>query len=351
MTSVDTGQGIPLAIQSHGLRRRFGDKWAVDGVDLAVSQGQIYGFLGPNGAGKSTCVRMLCTLLAPTEGVARVLGYDATTQRRQVRVRVGVALQSAALDDKQTGTELLRLQGRCYGLSRSKIDQRVRELTQLTDLGEAIDDRVGSYSGGMRRRLDLALALVHSPQLLFLDEPTTGLDPVSRIKLWDEIRRLNTDFGVTIFLTTQYLEEADQLAHRVGILSSGRIVAEGTPEELKRSIGNDLIVATVNGSADAGRQALSGLTVVHRADVNGNEISVAVGHGPTAISAVAVALSDARIPVQSLVLRRPTLDDVFISITGRHIEGDHHEEAPGRPVLPSPRQQAGQPDTRQGSRS
>src|SRR5207302_6109028 len=209
--------------------------------------GEIYGFLGPNGAGKSTTVRMLCTLLAPTAGRAVVAGYDVATEPGHVRLRSGVALQEAALDPKQTGEELLRLQGRLYGLSRGEIEQRLAELTELVDIGDALRRPISTYSGGMRRRLDLAAALVHNPDVLFLDEPTTGLDPASRMRVWEEVRRLNAELGMTIFLTTQYLEEADELAHRVGIINAGRIVAEGTPPDLKRSVGNDLIVARIEG--------------------------------------------------------------------------------------------------------
>src|SRR3954454_4411762 len=224
---------MTAAVLTEGLERRFGDNMAVAGVDLSVAPGEIYGFLGPNGAGKSTTVRMLCTLLLPTGGRAEVAGHDVATAPDAVRLRIGVALQDAALDDKQTGRELLRLQGRLYGLHREEIDRRLADLSHLIDIGSALDDRIGTYSGGMKRRLDLAAALVHNPDVLFLDEPTTGLDPVSRARVWDEVRRLNEELGMTIFLTTQYLEEADELADRVGIIDRGTLVAEGSPDELK----------------------------------------------------------------------------------------------------------------------
>ena len=217
------------AISVDGLVRRFDGVTAVDHVDLDVQRREIYGFLGPNGAGKSTMVRILCTLLTPSEGRAVVAGYDVATEPGAVRLRIGVALQEAALDPKQTGLELLRLQGRLYGLSRTDIDRRVEDLAQLVDIGAAMTRPIRTYSGGMRRRLDLAAALVHGPQVLFLDEPTTGLDPVSRARMWQEVRRLNREQDMTIFLTTQYLEEADELADRVGIIDGGRLVAEGTP--------------------------------------------------------------------------------------------------------------------------
>src|SRR5947209_2165949 len=220
------------AITAQGLVRSFDGVAAVDGLDLDIGQGEIYGFLGPNGAGKTTTVRVLCTLLAPTAGRAIVAGHDVATEPGQVRLRIGVALQDVALDPKQTGVELLRLQGRLYGLSRGETEQRLSELTELVDIGDALGRPISTYSGGMRRRLDLAAALVHNPEVLFLDEPTTGLDPLSRLRVWEEVRRLNHDLGMTIFLTTQYLEEADELAHRVGILSAGRLVAEGTSTAL-----------------------------------------------------------------------------------------------------------------------
>ena len=235
------------AILTESLVRDFDGVRAVDGVDLRIPSGEIYGFLGPNGAGKSTTVHMLCTLLSPTGGRARVAGYDVGTQPGQVRLRIGVALQEAALDPKQTGTELLRLQGRLYGLTRNEVAQRVDELAELIDLGGFLDRLVGTYSGGMKRRLDLAAALIHNPEIVFLDEPTTGLDPVSRVQVWSEVRRLNQQLGITIFLTTQYLEEADELAHRVGIIDNGRIVAEGTPTALKKAVGADVIIVRVDG--------------------------------------------------------------------------------------------------------
>ncbi|HEY7626061.1 MAG TPA: ATP-binding cassette domain-containing protein, partial [Ilumatobacteraceae bacterium] len=233
---------MTAALETHELTRRFGDTVAVDGIDLQVAAGEIYGFLGPNGAGKSTMLRMLTTLLKPSSGSASVAGFDIDRQPEPIRLRIGVALQEAALDPKQTGRELLDLQGRLYGLAPAERRGRLSELVDLIDIGAAIDDRIGTYSGGMKRRLDLAAALVHQPEILFLDEPTTGLDPSSRVSLWDEVRRLNSDLGTTIFLTTQYLEEADTLAARVGIIDKGRIVAEGTPEALKRSVGTDVIV-------------------------------------------------------------------------------------------------------------
>ena len=239
------------AVYAEVLARYFNGTRAVDGVSLAVSRGEIYGFLGPNGAGKSTMVRMLTTLLLPTSGHAFVAGKDVVREAGEVRLRIGAALQDAALDNKQTGRELLRLQGWLYGLSGREVDQRMKELSSLIDTGEAMNRLIGTYSGGMKRRLDLAAALIHNPEVLFLDEPTTGLDPISRNRVWDEVRRINRELGVTIFLTTQYLEEADELADRVGIINRGRLAVEGTPAELKRSVGTDVIVTQIEGDVDA----------------------------------------------------------------------------------------------------
>ena len=314
------------AISVDGLVRRFDGVTAVDHVNLDVQQGEIYGFLGPNGAGKSTTVRILCTLLTPTEGRAVVAGHDVATEPGAVRLRIGVALQEAALDPKQTGLELLRLQGRLYGLSRSDIDRRVADLAQLVDIGDAITRPIGTYSGGMRRRLDLAAALVHGPQVLFLDEPTTGLDPVSRARMWQEVRRLNREQDMTIFLTTQYLEEADELADRVGIIDGGRLVAEGTPEQLKRSVGNDLIVAQVDGQAEAFRAGVSTVPGVRGVEVRGAELWVSTADGAAVIGPVAVALSQVA-PVRNLTLRTTTLDDVFLELTGNHIRLADHDLA------------------------
>jgi ABC-2 type transport system ATP-binding protein len=314
------------AISVDGLVRRFDGVTAVDHVNLDVQRGEIYGFLGPNGAGKSTTVRILCTLLTPTEGRAVVAGHDVATEPGAVRLRIGVALQEAALDPKQTGLELLRLQGRLYGLSRSDIDRQVADLAQLVDIGAAMTRPIGTYSGGMRRRLDLAAALVHGPQVLFLDEPTTGLDPVSRARMWQEVRRLNREQDMTIFLTTQYLEEADELADRVGIIDGGRLVAEGTPEQLKRSVGNDLIVAQVDGQAEAFRAGVRTVPGVRGVEVRGAELWVSTADGAAVIGPVAVALSQVA-PVRNLTLRTTTLDDVFLELTGNHIRLADHDLA------------------------
>ena len=316
-TEPETEQA--LAIEAVDLERRFGEFTAVDKVNLKVREGEIYGFLGPNGAGKSTTVRMLCTLTGPSGGRATVAGHDVAKEPDAVRLRIGVALQSAALDNQQTGTELLRQQGRYYGLRAREIDERMAELRELIDIGDALDKRIKGYSGGMKRRLDLAAALIHNPDVLFLDEPTTGLDPVSRAKVWEEVRRLNAELGTTILLTTQYLEEADVLADRVGIIDRGKIVAEGTPADLKRSIGSDLIIVTVD-DADAASRAVSPLPGVDSVDVHGDELTIATSNGPETVSPVVVALANASVRVQALTLREPTLDDVFLTLTGNRLQ-------------------------------
>jgi ABC-2 type transport system ATP-binding protein len=314
---------MTAAIEALGLARRFGDTEAVAGVDLAVQSGEIYGFLGPNGAGKSTTVRMLTTLLRPTGGTANVAGFDVGAHPEKVRLRIGVALQEAALDPKQTGRELLDLQGRLYGLSKAERSRRVTELLDLVAIGDAIDRRIATYSGGMKRRLDLAAALVHQPEVLFLDEPTTGLDPTSRAAVWAEVRYLNEELGMTIFLTTQYLEEADALANRVGIIAQGKLVAEGTPDELKRSIGSDLIIATVSaGQGAAAAAAVAEVAVVERTEQTGDELVMSVADGAAAVSPVAVALAAGGVKVEGLTLRTPTLDDVFLHITGGRLQED-----------------------------
>ncbi len=307
------------AISARGLSRAFTGGDAVDGLDLAIAPGEIYGFLGPNGAGKSTTVRMLCTLLAPTSGTARVAGHDIVDEAQLVRLRIGAALQDISLDPRQTGRELLRLQCRFYGLPKHTIDSRLAELTDLVDIGDALDRRIETYSGGMRRRLDLAAALVHKPEVLFLDEPTTGLDPASRVRVWEEVRLLNDQMGMTILLTTQYLEEADALAHRIGILNAGRLVAEGTPTALKRQVGRDLVLAEIVDDVAVAREALTGIPGIDGIDVDGQTLRLSTADGARSIGPVAIALDAAGITFHGLSLRSTTLDDVFLELTGSSI--------------------------------
>src|SRR3954451_10254383 len=318
------------AIEVEGLVREFkkGPR-AVDGIDLSVATGEIYGFLGPNGAGKSTTVLMLTTLLPPTGGVARVGGFDVVKEGPEVRKVIGAALQEAALDPLLTGREHLRLQATLQALPRDTRRKRADELLDRVGLVEAGDRKVKGYSGGMKRRLDLALALVHRPRLLFLDEPTTGLDIQSRVALWDEVARLARDDGVTVFLTTQYLEEADALANRVGIIDHGKIVAEGTPTALKAEVGRPTVEVVPLDPADAERTA----AVLHRfGEPCGSTKGVAarLPSGDTDLADVVRALDADGLKIQTLALHQPTLDDVFLAKTGRSLEGDDDEGAPGR---------------------
>jgi len=312
------------AIEVTGLEREFpGGIRAVDGVDLEVAEGEIYAFLGPNGAGKTTTVRMLTTLLRPTGGSARVAGHDVVSEAGQVRRAIGVALQEAALDPLMTGRELIELQATLHGIPRAEAGRRGEALLDRVGLSEAAGRRVGGYSGGMRRRLDLASALVHQPRVLFLDEPTTGLDPVSRKGIWEEVSALNRE-GTTVFLTTQYLEEADQLANRVGIIARGGIVAEGTPASLKAEIGNPhLEIGLVDGSPETAAQVCRafGRPLPER----DGKVLLELEGGAGDVAQVVRALDEAGILVESLELVEPTLDDVFVAKTGEHIE----EEASG----------------------
>lgn len=306
-------------IVASGLVRTFGDLRAVDGVDLEVRRGEIFGLLGPNGAGKSTTVRMLTTLLRPTDGTARVAGFDVVREADAVRRSIGVALQDAAIDPLMTGAELLALQATLYGLAPEAVRARAGDLLERVGLTAAADRRVGTYSGGMRRRLDLALSLIHRPSVLFLDEPTTGLDPMSRITLWEEVRRLN-DEGTTVLLTTQYLEEADQLADRIAIVDHGRIVREGAPRQLKAEVGAPTLLVTVHSDlVDAAREVLGGFGEL-RPTAEGT-LGVGLPAGAESVPAVIRALDDRGIEVHHLELNAPSLDDVFAEATGHRLEG------------------------------
>jgi ABC-2 type transport system ATP-binding protein len=294
---------------------------AVDGIDLAVSRGEIYGFLGPNGAGKSTTVLMLTTLLPPTSGTATVGGFDIVRQGAQVRQSIGAALPEAARDSILTGREHLLLQATLQGIPSAERKQRAAALLERVGLTEAADRRVGGYSGGMKRRLDLALALVHGPRILFLDEPTTGLDPQSRAALWSEVARLAHDEGMTVFLTTQYLEEADVLADRIGIIDRGKIVAEGTPAQLKAEIGSPSVeVSPLDpDSGDTLAELLSRFGSLRR---NGRgSVTVQLPGGESQLADVVRVLDGADLRVESLQLHQPSLDDVFLEKTGRKLEG------------------------------
>jgi ABC-2 type transport system ATP-binding protein len=305
---------------------------AVDGIDLSVAPGEIYGFLGPNGAGKSTTVLMLTTLLPPTSGTATVGGFDIVKQGSEVRASIGAALQEAALDNILTGREHLLLQATLQGLNKADRTRRAGELLERVGLTEAANRRVGGYSGGMKRRLDLALALVHSPRILFLDEPTTGLDVQSRTALWDEVARLAHDEGMTVFLTTQYLEEADVLADRVGIIDHGHIVAEGTPAQLKAEIGSPSVEVTPVELRDGDRLAeLLTRFGEPRRDGRGS-VTVQLPGGESELAEIIRVLDQADLHVELLQLHQPSLDDVFLAQTGRKLEGAGDDaEAPAEP--------------------
>ena len=311
---------VDRSIWAEGLTREFAGQKAVDSVDLSIGSGSIFGFLGPNGSGKTTMVRMLTTILKPTSGSARVAGFDVSEQQGEVRERVGVALQEVGLDSLTTAREMLILQARLFGADREQARATAERLLATVGLLDVDPKkRVGKYSGGMKRRLDLALALVHDPMVLFLDEPTTGLDPVSRTAIWDEVRRLNREKGMTIFLTTQYLEEADKLADQVAIIDRGQIVARGAPKALKKAIGNEVVKLSFASEETAARagEVLAGRAPDRRLD--GASLlcyfATAAGRLPELIR----ALDEAGVGIEGLTVSEPTLDDVFLQATGHRL--------------------------------
>ncbi|KAA0233961.1 MAG: Vitamin B12 import ATP-binding protein BtuD [Acidimicrobiales bacterium] len=314
-------------IEAEALVRCFDEIRAVDGIDIVVDKGEIFGFLGPNGAGKSTAVRVLTTLLKPTSGTARVAGYDVESQADKVREVIGVALQDAAIDPLMTGKELLRLQATLHGIPRRLAARRAKDLLERVGLTEAAPRLVGQYSGGMRRRLDLALALMNEPDVLFLDEPTTGLDPMSRRNLWEEVRRLNREYGTTVFLTTQYLEEADQLANRIAIIDHGKIVREGDPAALKKSVGSPTLRVDVADEQQAiAEQTLQAFGEERPSRVG--RVSIGLEGGAERMADVVRALDEAGIVIEHMELDSPSLDDVFADATGRRLEGAADAEEP-----------------------
>jgi ABC-2 type transport system ATP-binding protein len=326
-------------IEAEGLVRVFKKGLrAVDGTDLSVSPGEIYGFLGPNGAGKSTTVHMLVTLLPPTAGTARVAGYDVVKEGPKVRAAIGAALQEAALDPLLTGREHLRLQTTMHGLPRADRDARGQELLERVGLTLAADRKVRTYSGGMKRRLDLAMALAHRPSILFLDEPTTGLDIQSRLALWAEVERLAREEGVTVFLTTQYLEEADALADRVGIIDHGRIVAEGSPAALKAEVGRPTVEVVPSDPEDKPRAAEILARFGEPCGSAPEAVAVRLRSGEADLAEIVRALDAQNLKVEQLQLHQPSLDDVFLAKTGRSLEGagDEDEETAEREVALEP---------------
>jgi ABC-2 type transport system ATP-binding protein len=309
----------PIVVEQ--LVKKFGEITAVAGIDLEVEPGEMFGFLGPNGAGKSTTIRVLTTLLKPTSGRAVVAGHDVVKEADRVRRSIGVALQEAALDPLMTGRELLALQAVLHGISKTDGKRRSTELLETVGMTAAADRRVGTYSGGMKRRLDLALGLMHEPVVLFLDEPTTGLDPNSRVTLWEEVRKLNREFGTTVFLTTQYMEEADALAGRIAIIDEGRIVAEGQSSRLKAEVGDPTLrVALSNKEQQIDAEAVL-LKFGEPAAAAEGYIAVRMAGGASRLGEVSKALDKARIKIEGLELHTPTLDDVFQMATGRRLEG------------------------------
>ena len=310
-----------LAVEAKNLKKTFktkqGNVEAVRDVSFKVNKGEIFGILGPNGAGKSTTILMLTTLLRITSGTAKINDLDVVKNDSEVRNKIGIALQDTGIDNLLTARELFYTTARLWGLSKSKSKDRTEEMLNLVGLTEAADRRVKTYSGGMKRRLDLGLSLVHKPEVLFLDEPTTGLDPGSRRVLWDEIKKLR-DEGVTIILTTQYLEEADELANRISIIDEGRVVAEGTPDELKLSIGGDVLTLTFRSDDDA----IKAQTIIENSDIEDNQIRVTVENGAEKIPNLLNQLVSKDINVQSVSANKPSLDDVFLKVTGYRLEGE-----------------------------
>jgi len=304
------------------LVKRYGDFAAVNGVSFEVKSGEIFGFLGPNGAGKSTTVQILTTLRLPTTGRAIVGGYDVVSEATRVRNIAGVALQEIGLDPLMKSLELLTIQAQLFGFSRKDARVRAHELLKLVKLDDFTTRPVGKYSGGMRRRLDLALALVHEPDILFLDEPTTGLDPASRRDIWVEVRRLNRELGMTIFLTTQYLEEADELADRIAIIDRGQIVASGAPQELKSALGTESInvMFSTTEAADGAANELTGMA--DRIQTDKQTVRLYLNHAAAAVPAVVNRLQTANMTPVSLTLTQPTLDDVFLQVTGQRFENE-----------------------------
>jgi ABC-2 type transport system ATP-binding protein len=309
-------------IETRGLRRVFKSRKrvveAVVGVDLTVRQGEIFGFLGPNGAGKTTTLRMLSTLLPPSGGSARVAGYELASHPDKIRERIGYVGQAGGADREITGRTELVFQGRLYGMSSLAAHRRAAELIQMLELEGAADRRVGTYSGGQKRRLDIGLGLVHDPELLFLDEPTTGLDPQSRARVWDEVRRMH-DRGTTIFLTTHYLDEADALCDRVAIIDYGKIVAEGTPEELKRAVAGDVVTLSVAGDQQHAFDVVKDQPFVRDAKLENGSVLLYVDRGEVAMPDILRLLDGSGLQLVTIGLHRPSLDDVFLRQTGRSL--------------------------------
>jgi ABC-2 type transport system ATP-binding protein len=316
------------AIVVDGIRKRYGDVQALDGVGFRVHAGEVFGLLGPNGAGKTTTVKVLATLTKPDSGRAEVVGREVVAEPNAVRNSIGYVPQSSGVDREATGRENLMLQGRIQNMSGAELRARVDELLELVGLGEAADRVVRGYSGGMKRRLDVALGLVHRPRVLFLDEPTTGLDPEARAAMWGELDRLAERESLTILLTTHYMEEADQLADRLAIVSRGRVVVEGTPEELKRSLEGDAVTVELSdGHAEEAARAIESLAGVREVSRDGRLVRSRVESGARAIPTILSSLESRGIAVESVDTHRPSLDDVYLHYTGREFSADQEAGA------------------------
>ena len=314
------------AIVVEGLRKRYGEVDALRGVTFRVHEGEVFGLLGPNGAGKSTTVRILVTLSRADSGRAEVAGFDVARQADSVRRSIGYVPQASGVDPEATGRENLTLQGRVQGLRGAELRARVADLLELFGLGDAADRTVRGYSGGMKRRLDVALGLVHRPRVFFLDEPTTGLDPEARAAMWEELERLATAERLTILLTTHYLEEADRLAHRLAIVSRGQVVVEGTPEGLKHELrGDSVSVELADGRADDAHRLIVELPAVHEVTLDGRVLRARVDHGGRAVPVLLSTLDAGGIHVASVTLARPSLDDVYLHHTGRDFRSEDEQ--------------------------
>ncbi|MFB6138952.1 MAG: ATP-binding cassette domain-containing protein [Halosimplex sp.] len=328
--SGDPGDGGGAAIEARGVELTYADGTeAVRGIDLTVPEGEFFGFLGPNGAGKTTTIKTFATLLSPTAGSITVNGYDVRTEARRVRETIGYMAQETSVDEELTARENIRFAARAYGVPKSEREGRIDELLDLVDLADVGDKEAGEFSGGMKKRLDAATALVHQPPLVFLDEPTTGLDPKARNRLWEYFERIN-ERGTTLFLTTQYLEEADQLCDRISVILDGEIVATGSPTELKRRVGGEILDVDIpdDAGADARERAAE---IARTGDVFDDDADVTVSEDGISVTAqrarehgtdLLVALRDAGVTVTGFNIRAPTLDDVFLAITGEELDSE-----------------------------